>query len=83
MLRERIVGSVPGLLDTLSSCESTTDLPGAAGDDDPSVPSILTACFRHLERNGLHTLGIFRVSTSKKRVRQLREVRLAIIGVLL
>lgn len=70
MLRERIVGSVPGLLDTIS-CGSTTDLP--THEEDSSVPNILTACFRHIEQHGLHTLGIFRVSTSKKRIRQLRE----------
>lgn len=30
-------------------------------------------CIRHLEQFGLHTVGIFRVSSSKRRVRQLRE----------
>nr|XP_968130.4 PREDICTED: uncharacterized protein LOC656511 [Tribolium castaneum] len=69
MLRERLVGSVPGLLDTLS-CGSTSDLPH---EEEASVPNILSECFRHLEQHGLHTLGIFRVSTSKKRIRQLRE----------
>jgi hypothetical protein len=71
MLRERIVGSVPGLLDAIS-CGSTADLPGAA-EEEASIPNILTACFRHIEHHGLRTLGIFRVSTSKKRIRQLRE----------
>ncbi|XP_050583169.1 uncharacterized protein LOC126918807 [Bombus affinis] len=37
------------------------------------VPSIVRQCIRHLESTGLRTLGIFRVSPSKKRVRQLRE----------
>ncbi|XP_076060802.1 uncharacterized protein LOC143036847 isoform X2 [Oratosquilla oratoria] len=37
------------------------------------IPELVSICFRHLEHNGLHTLGIFRVSSSKKRVRQLRE----------
>ncbi|XP_063911660.1 rho GTPase-activating protein 6-like isoform X3 [Zophobas morio] len=72
MLRERLVGSVPGLLDTLS-CGSTADLPGATQEEEASVPNILHACFRHIEQHGLRTLGIFRVSTSKKRIRQLRE----------
>ncbi|KAJ9590747.1 hypothetical protein L9F63_016263, partial [Diploptera punctata] len=66
---ERMAGSVPGLLDTIS-CSSTTDI---TGDRDPSIPQLVQACFRHLENFGLHTLGIFRVSSSKKRVRQLRE----------
>lgn len=34
------------------------------------VPSIVIACTKYLEENGLNTVGIFRVSTSKKRVRQ-------------
>lgn len=34
------------------------------------VPSIVLTCTRYLEENGLNTVGIFRVSTSKKRVRQ-------------
>ncbi|XP_071863028.1 rho GTPase activating protein at 102A isoform X2 [Bombus fervidus] len=37
------------------------------------VPSVVRQCIRHLESTGLRTLGIFRVSPSKKRVRQLRE----------
>lgn len=72
MLRERIVGSVPGLLDKIS-CESTADLRAATLDEEPCVPQILNACFKHIEDHGLRTLGIFRVSTSKKRIRQLRE----------
>lgn len=37
------------------------------------VPSIVLACTKFLEANGLNTVGIFRVSTSKKRVRQVRN----------
>lgn len=33
----------------------------------------MITCIRHIEKYGLNTIGIFRVSTSKKRVRQLRE----------
>ena len=36
------------------------------------VPSIVLTCTKYLEENGLDTVGIFRVSTSKKRVRQVR-----------
>ncbi|CAL4123085.1 unnamed protein product, partial [Meganyctiphanes norvegica] len=36
----------------------------------PQIPGLVSQCFSHLESTGLHTLGIFRVSSSKKRVRQ-------------
>lgn len=68
---ESLIGgtlSMPGL-DSIS-CGST---PNLAGSDIGGVPTIVTSCLRHLENYGLHTLGIFRVSSSKKRVRQLRE----------
>ena len=42
---------------------------GPTGECD-SVPGIVRQCIRHLENTGLHTLGLFRVSPSKKRVRQ-------------
>ncbi|XP_047360331.1 uncharacterized protein LOC124953262 [Vespa velutina] len=45
---------------------------GTTGEWD-AVPGIVRQCIRHLEATGLRTLGIFRVSPSKKRVRQLRE----------
>ncbi|XP_024217478.1 uncharacterized protein RhoGAP102A isoform X2 [Halyomorpha halys] len=67
---ESLIGgtlSMPGL-DSIS-CGSTPNLSTPEG----GVPTIVTSCLRHLENNGLHTLGIFRVSSSKKRVRQLRE----------
>ncbi|XP_046886834.1 rho GTPase-activating protein 6-like isoform X2 [Hypomesus transpacificus] len=37
------------------------------------VPRVVDSCCRHLEKYGLQTVGIFRVGSSKKRVRQLRE----------
>ncbi|XP_041858512.1 rho GTPase-activating protein 6-like isoform X2 [Melanotaenia boesemani] len=37
------------------------------------VPRIVDLCCEHLEKYGLQTVGIFRVGSSKKRVRQLRE----------
>ncbi|KAK4887857.1 hypothetical protein RN001_004128 [Aquatica leii] len=70
---KRTMGSVPGLLDSISSYGSTADILAATHEDEPAVPNILTECVRHLEANGLSTVGIFRVSPSKKRVRQLRE----------
>ncbi|XP_071545387.1 uncharacterized protein RhoGAP102A isoform X2 [Panulirus ornatus] len=53
--------------------------PGPATPDlltvepSPQIPGLVNMCLKHLETNGMHTLGIFRVSSSKKRVRQLRE----------
>ncbi|XP_071746398.1 uncharacterized protein [Lepeophtheirus salmonis] len=65
------------------SCESLTthfdfhrandSLSAAAEDLVPSVPKIVIDCITHIEHYGLRTVGIFRVSSSKKRVRQLRE----------
>ncbi|XP_078544475.1 rho GTPase-activating protein 6-like isoform X3 [Lissotriton helveticus] len=37
------------------------------------VPRIVERCCQHIELYGLQTVGIFRVGSSKKRVRQLRE----------
>ncbi|KAI5632554.1 rhoGAP domain-containing protein [Phthorimaea operculella] len=39
----------------------------------PKVPALVSACLAHLRRHALRTVGLFRVSSSKKRVRQLRE----------
>ncbi|XP_055857765.1 uncharacterized protein LOC129920507 isoform X2 [Episyrphus balteatus] len=40
---------------------------------DRQVPTFVQECIKHLEKYGLHSVGLFRVSTSKKRVRQMRE----------
>lgn len=48
-------------------------LEGLERSDRPQVPSLIVTCVQHLEKFGLHAVGIFRKSTSKKRVRQLRE----------
>ncbi|KAI1898890.1 hypothetical protein AGOR_G00077060 [Albula goreensis] len=37
------------------------------------VPCVVERCCSHIEAYGLQTVGIFRVGSSKKRVRQLRE----------
>ncbi|XP_007576113.1 rho GTPase-activating protein 36 isoform X1 [Poecilia formosa] len=37
------------------------------------VPRVVERCCSHIETYGLQTVGIFRVGSSKKRVRQLRE----------
>ncbi|XP_052123709.1 uncharacterized protein LOC113207232 isoform X2 [Frankliniella occidentalis] len=82
LLGGAMAGSVPGQLNSLSSttsCSATDFLDDEMSElvAEPSrvpwVPHVVTTCLRHLTNNGLHTLGIFRVSSSKKRVRQLRE----------
>ncbi|XP_059490290.1 uncharacterized protein LOC132205326 isoform X2 [Neocloeon triangulifer] len=59
------------------SCESLpAGILEVASDDDPispSVPHLVSTCCNHISKYGLSTLGIFRVSSSKKRVRQLRD----------
>ena len=47
---------------------------GPSGEWD-AVPSVVRQCIRHLENTGLRTLGVFRVSPSKKRVRQVNVPR--------
>ncbi|XP_076008575.1 rho GTPase-activating protein 6-like isoform X2 [Genypterus blacodes] len=37
------------------------------------VPRVVDSCCQQIEKHGLQTVGIFRVGSSKKRVRQLRE----------
>ncbi|XP_058480737.1 rho GTPase-activating protein 36 isoform X2 [Solea solea] len=37
------------------------------------VPRVVERCCSHIENHGLQTVGIFRVGSSKKRVRQLRD----------
>ncbi|XP_069968803.1 uncharacterized protein RhoGAP102A isoform X3 [Bactrocera oleae] len=37
------------------------------------VPTFIISCIKYLEEHGLHMVGLFRVSTSKKRVKQMRE----------
>nr|XP_061827200.1 rho GTPase-activating protein 6-like isoform X2 [Nerophis lumbriciformis] len=39
----------------------------------PQVPRVVELCCQHMESHGLQTVGIFRVGSSKKRLRQLRE----------
>lgn len=52
------------------------DAPNMAGTEPNSgqqVPALVLECIKHIEEHGLHTVGIFRVSTSKKRVRQVSD----------
>lgn len=34
------------------------------------IPKFMISCLNYLEKNGLHAVGLFRVSPSKKRVKQ-------------
>ncbi|XP_025408435.1 uncharacterized protein LOC112682133 isoform X2 [Sipha flava] len=57
---------------------SSSDILSDDNDDDikskkNGVPSFVTSCLTYLEKYGLHKVGVFRISSSKKRLRQLRE----------
>lgn len=40
----------------------------------PQVPPLITACIDHLTKYGLNVVGIFRVSTSKRRIREVSAI---------
>lgn len=68
-----MAGSVPGQLNSLSSGSdflADEEMNELISEPTPGVPHVVATCLRHLTTHGLHTLGIFRVSSSKKRVRQ-------------
>lgn len=46
---------------------------GSVRQTQPQVPPLITACIDHLTNYGLHVVGIFRVSTSKRRIREVRR----------
>ena len=69
--------SLTSCFDRLIDNEEAAAAAGAAGVNReaapfPNVPQIVINCIKHLESHGLHTVGLFRVSSSKKRVRQVR-----------
>lgn len=71
-LRRQSLGlSTQSALDALSFEDADAVASGTLAS--PCVPTVVMMCIRHLEQFGLRTVGIFRVSSSKKRVRQLRE----------
>lgn len=43
---------------------------GNTRQTQPQVPPLILACIDHLTKNGLNVVGIFRVSTSKRRIRE-------------
>ncbi|KAK2184536.1 hypothetical protein NP493_263g03024 [Ridgeia piscesae] len=66
------------LLDALSLSSSTTTPDNARRERGmwthaPQVPYIVHSCLKHLETYGLRVLGIFRIGSSKMRMKQLRE----------
>ncbi|XP_050527279.1 uncharacterized protein LOC126897603 isoform X2 [Daktulosphaira vitifoliae] len=70
---------VSELIKTFSSSSSNV-LSDTDKDNSPNkritnygVPSFVTSCLSYLENYGLHKVGVFRISSSKKRLRQLRE----------
>ncbi|KAL5238085.1 hypothetical protein ACI65C_005495 [Semiaphis heraclei] len=67
---------VSELIKTFTS--SSSDILSDDNDSDiksnkNGVPSFVTSCLNYLETYGLHKVGVFRISSSKKRLRQLRE----------
>lgn len=69
------------------SLSDTGGYPNSLDDDDskysstcsrlqPQVPPLILSCIDHLSTYGLNVVGIFRVSTSKRRI---REVSLALM----
>ncbi|XP_028983154.1 rho GTPase-activating protein 36 isoform X2 [Betta splendens] len=56
-----------------SSAEGRTQTKLSLNPIYRQVPRVLERCCSHIENHGLQTVGIFRVGSSKKRVRQLRE----------
>ena len=77
--RSSVGHSQASALDALSLSAASGILDGDAeagcggGSSFPNVPPIVMMCIRHLEQYGLRTVGIFRVSSSKKRVRQVSD----------
>lgn len=48
---------------------------GSVRQTQPQVPPLITACIDHLTNYGLHVVGIFRVSTSKRRIREVQKTK--------
>lgn len=70
-LLEALQLSLPA--ETLSKKEKHRDKRLSLNPIYRQVPRVVDSCCQHIEKYGLHTVGIFRVGSSKKRVRQLRE----------
>uniref|UniRef100_A0A3Q0SKL2 Rho GTPase activating protein 36 n=1 Tax=Amphilophus citrinellus TaxID=61819 RepID=A0A3Q0SKL2_AMPCI len=61
------------LIKSPSSSEGRTQTKLSLNPIYRQVPRVMERCCSHIENYGLQTVGIFRVGSSKKRVRQLRE----------
>uniref|UniRef100_A0A1B0GQ99 Uncharacterized protein n=1 Tax=Phlebotomus papatasi TaxID=29031 RepID=A0A1B0GQ99_PHLPP len=66
-LPQRAQESTPPIGESLSQQDLRTD------STAPTVPAIVRQCIAHLTAHGLSTVGIFRVSPARRRVRHLRE----------
>nr|XP_018915447.1 PREDICTED: uncharacterized protein LOC109042921 [Bemisia tabaci] len=66
--------NIPLALDSMNVM-SSSELASVLGDQpfDPGVPNIVLTCLNVIEQQGLNTEGVFRVGSSKNRVRQMRE----------
>ena len=65
------LANMPGCLASLESEEVGVGIASSGHSPaSPCVPAVVMMCIRHLEQYGLHTVGIFRVSSSKRRVKQ-------------
>ncbi|XP_031147665.1 rho GTPase-activating protein 6 isoform X1 [Sander lucioperca] len=70
-LLEALQLSLPA--ETLSKKEKHRDKRLSLNPIYRQVPRVVDSCCQHIEKYGLQTVGIFRVGSSKKRVRQLRD----------
>ncbi|KAL1267351.1 hypothetical protein QQF64_032714 [Cirrhinus molitorella] len=70
-LLEALQLSMP--VESASEKKKTSDAKLSLNPIYRQVPRVLDSCCQHLQKYGLQTVGIFRVGSSKKRVRQLRE----------
>lgn len=69
------VGGGGGLGNSLEDDDASSKFSnGSARQTQPQVPPLITACIDHLTNYGLHVVGIFRVSTSKRRIREVYTI---------
>lgn len=50
---------------------------GNTRQTQPQVPPLILACIDHLLKYGLNVVGIFRVSTSKRRIREVKFFKIS------
>lgn len=67
-----------GLGNSLEDDDISSKSTASLRQNQPQVPPLILACIDHLTSYGLHVVGIFRVSTSKRRI---REVSISMFGI--